>query len=105
MSISIKSDINGTEIELDTIEKRVESILEISKLARNSDKYLLAKYFDLFHDITSLYGLWRDKTAPSTESIRRCRQKIQARGEYLSDETIQKMREVEQKRFHDYSLF
>jgi hypothetical protein len=91
--------------DLDTVEERVAKLLEDYPITRNSDRWLTMHYFRLFHDIHTFQGYCQGENLPSLESVRRCRQKIQARGEYLSDKAIQKIREEERKRFHEYSLF
>lgn len=83
--------------EIKRIKSIVESALRTSHKARNSDKALILM-------VWSECGLVLDdkqreiwKKLPSSESIRRTRQKLQENGEYLADKPVQKAREINRK--------
>ena len=75
---------------------RVESILKYCPKARNSDKELLVIYLQKSGMELTDKQIEVFMNMPSTESIRRIRQKLQEEGKYLAD------KEVEDKR---YELF
>lgn len=79
-----------------SITQRVENILKASKLARNSDKELLVIYMQksgMDLDQRQI-AIFRDM--PSSETIRRIRQKLQENGKYSADP------EVEEARYKKY---
>lgn len=76
------------------VKKQVFDILELHKQARNSDKYLIMMIFYTFYKECGGYYvdnlgkkrwgcLLTHKNAPSSESIRRYRQKYQSAGIYM----------------------
>jgi len=73
--------------KLHSIEKRVKEILINHVKARNSDRYLIAAYLEIYEGITTFKEYYQatnlNKDAVTVESIRRCRQKIQARKELM----------------------
>jgi len=80
---------------------RCSWILENHKETRNSDKILI---WDVFNETGVIldgqidYDSWM--SAPSTESIRRCRQKIQeTHPELRADKKVQEFREKKQENF------
>lgn len=100
--------------DIQTVQDMVEDILTECRQARNSDNVLCFKVYQKMldkkgYDITKMsaamlflnmktYGL------PSTETIRRSRQKIQADNEWLrADRNIAEAREENEKVFRDYA--
>ena len=74
------------------ISQRVENILKVSKQARNSDKELLVIYMqksgmELTPEQVAIF-----KEMPSTETVRRIRQKLQEQGKYPADEAVDNAR-------------
>lgn len=83
--------------EIRNIKRDVESVLQVSHDARNSDRALILQVWaecGLVLD-EKQREIWRN--LPSSESIRRTRQKFQECGEYLADKEVQEGREVERK--------
>ena len=72
---------------LRTVKSRVEYVLENYPETRNDDRYLWLIYIRLFCPEMSKYIRFIPydvlKNAPTFETIRRCRQKIQEQGMYL----------------------
>lgn len=83
--------------EIKKVKPLVEEVLKYSQLARNCDKELIIRVWDRCGLILSpeQRAIWF-KT-PSTESIRRTRQKIQSEGKYLADKQIREAREENRK--------
>jgi len=89
--------------KLDTVEKRVEKILQVSVSSRSDDRLLLQSYMFIHHGISTFSEYARDHAIPSIESIRRCRQKIQARGDYPANGTVQVLRNASRKHYKNYA--
>lgn len=94
---------------LNTIKEQVEGILRDHPEARNCDKELFIKYLEIYHsvqdyfsrnDYNGLQGML--KAAPSFESIRRMRQKLQEKGEYTADPQIQAGRRERRNDIYSY---
>lgn len=75
-----------------TITERVANILRVSKEARNSDKELLIIYFQKSGMNLSDEQIKMFRKMPSTETLRRIRQKMQQEGKYPADEIVNEMR-------------
>jgi len=90
--------------ELRTIEKRVEKILKEDPLTRNCDRHLVSRYMFKYHNITTFTQYEFSSLSPSVESIRRCRQKMQARGDYMASEPVKAIRKANQKVHKSYAL-
>lgn len=76
------------------LNKTIEHVLTNYPEARDSDKYLILKVWEA-------YGLYlsesqKDKFmgCPSTESIRRTRQKLQEQGKYRASERVSRHRRI-----------
>lgn len=100
--------------EIKTVESLVEDVLIDCRAARNSDNVLCFKVYQKLleergMDITKvsaamLFLNMKNYGLPTTETIRRCRQKVQASNEWLrSDRNIAKQREENEKTFRDYA--
>lgn len=74
------------------ISERVENILKVSRDARNSDKELLIIYMQKAGmDLSQKQrNIFRDM--PSSETIRRIRQKFQEQGKYKADKAVDEAR-------------
>jgi len=83
--MSLEADLKE---KLKTVKERVEYILEHYPESRNDDFYLYLIYVRLFEPKLSGYIKYIPftlvKTATRFETIRRCRQKLQESGQYLS---------------------
>ena len=90
--------------KLFTIELKVELILAGIPSTRNNDKKLICVYLDRFHNIKTFDDYSTNPDAPSLESIRRCRQKIQAKGFYLANDETKAFRSSKRKEYKDYAL-
>lgn len=91
--------------EMLTVEERVCKILEGFPATRSSDRLLQEKYLDIYHNITTFAQQTASEESPSTESIRRSRQKIQASGRYLAVEEVKEYREVQEDLFLSYAIW
>jgi hypothetical protein len=80
------------------IKEQVETVLENVPAARNSDKILIVRVLRQFYGVQAIEDLLKP-SIPSTESIRRWRQFIQAEGRYLADETVRHQREKLEAKF------
>lgn len=74
------------------ISERVENILRASKEARNSDRELIIIYMQKFGMELTPAQIEKFRDMPSTETIRRIRQKIQEQGKYPADEDVNEAR-------------
>ena len=90
-----------------TMEKTVENVLRIDKAARNSDAVLIADILimegheDLAQAVLKIY----EKNILKFETVRRCRQKIQAKNEDLrADKEVAEERIKNEERYREYAL-
>lgn len=92
---------------LKTIKARVAAILERYPETRDSDKLLWLAYMNLNHNLKGVLGvqsyqylkeLIMSDDVPSTESIRRVRQKIQENGLYRGKQRQYRIHESEMVR-------
>jgi len=83
--------------EIRTIKPQVEKVLSNSKEARNSDKELILQVWEACGLVLDekQREIW--KKLPSSESIRRTRQKFQEEGKYTADHEVIKAREENRK--------
>ena len=88
---------NSMYIQIKSIKPKVIEILEHSQSARNSDKDLILQVWESCGLILDekQKEIW--KNLPSSESIRRTRQKLQELGKYKADHEIIKAREENRK--------
>lgn len=70
------------------IQEQVQNILKVSRKARNSDKILLLIYMKKAGMELTPKQENKFLELPSFETIRRTRQMIQERGDYLPDEKV-----------------
>ena len=94
--------------EVEKISKIVEEILNADPLARNDDRYLYCevvrkiKPHVLFEPFAMVY---MDKSLPSTETVRRSRQKIQEQNKYLrADPDVEAGRMLKEQEFFDFAV-
>lgn len=75
-----------------TVKQRVEHLLENHENLRDSDKKLYISYLNVFHGLRSkltpsayeiVKDILLDSNTPSTETVRRTRQKIQEAGKHI----------------------
>lgn len=80
--------------DIKKIKDKVGFILKEYPQTRDCDKLLWLAYLSMFHDLKNVLGennysnfknLILSKKTPSTESIRRVRQKYQEKGEYVGN--------------------
>ncbi|RLG54491.1 MAG: hypothetical protein DRO00_01155 [Thermoproteota archaeon] len=92
---------------LKTIEERVRWLLKNFPATRNDDTWLLIRYWKHFDGLPVFIPdkfIWGNKRLTSFESIRRARQKIQARGEFLpTDPKILKRRKKMMAVYRQYA--
>lgn len=78
---------------LTEVKQQVEFILKEFPETRNNDKKLQVMVLMQFYEVKEITDILKPNV-PSLESIRRCRQKLQSEGQYLSDETTKILREI-----------
>jgi hypothetical protein len=95
--------------ELKTTTEIVKDILTVNRATRNNDSYLIVKVYEQINpQITNMpFSLvmnnLKDFGLPSTETIRRCRQKIQATYPELSgDADVEAYRTLNEGVFKEY---
>lgn len=94
-------------MDIKTLRKKVEYILQREELSRNDDDFLIVRLWEILYeqDMTELglnaadiYYLF--KRVPKADDITRWRQKIQAEGLYLpTDPEIVGQRKLNEKRW------
>jgi DNA-binding transcriptional regulator WhiA len=77
-----------------TVTERIKNILKHSKAARNSDTELLVIYMQKSGMDLSARQVDIFRDMPSTETIRRVRQKLQESGQYEADSSVKKQRKI-----------
>ena len=92
--------------KLDTLEKMVYMALKTNPRTRDDDRELVLQVYSKYYDVwlgDRFYKIMRNKKLPPFESIRRARQRVQARRPELrsSDDVdaIRKMEELEYKAY------
>lgn len=90
-------DYEQTKVkEFYTIKHQVRMLLHEKEECRNYDSLLICDWLQEFKDITDFDQIRTEHKYISFESIRRARQLIQAKGDYLpTDETIIKRRRLQ----------
>lgn len=92
-------------LNLHTVENKTLDILKDNPRARNDDRVLFAMYMEKHHNISTFEEYVKDYTAPTIESIRRIRQKVQAKGIYIPTENhIIKRRRKLQAEYSEYAI-
>lgn len=87
-----------------TVTQQVTNILQASRDARNSDRELIIIYMDKFGmELTEKQKLLF-REMPSTETIRRIRQKLQEDGQYPAEENVDKARFEKHKEMRGSSI-
>ena len=94
--------------KLKNVEPKVTRILEQYPASRKSDAVLVKIYYNEVIDVDTLsFGAvcdhFEDLGLPSFESIRRCRQKVQAKRPDLVDPTTAKKRRKLVEDYQDYA--
>ena len=93
-------------MKLKTLESKVRWCLEHFPITRSNDRYLIGSVYCHFYDVDS-YQPFREiilnDRLPSFESIRRTRQKLQAKHEELRGDN-EKMRLQAQLEYIEYAL-
>jgi len=94
---------------LKTLQSKVEDILAKYPKARDDDRILIGGVYALYYGVdvsgASFKDVLLDKTLPSFESIRRCRQKAQAEYEDLRGSKAREAERIEaQKDFIKYAI-
>lgn len=90
--------------KLATVEMKVVVILARFPEARDNDKFLIQQYLATYHNIRTFAEHTASADAPTTESIRRCRQKIQEAGKYLPSAKAQQARASQEREFLEYAV-
>jgi hypothetical protein len=89
--------MNFEEREFYTIKQQVRIILHENEECRNYDSLLICKWLEEFKDINHIDQIREEHKRISFESVRRARQLIQAKGDYLpTDEMILKRRRLQE---------
>lgn len=95
-------------MKIGEISKIVERILNNDPMARNDDRYL---YLEVVREIkpSVLYEpfamAYMDKDLPSTETVRRSRQKVQEQNPNLgADSDVVAMRDIKEQEFFEFAI-
>lgn len=95
-------------MKIGEVSKIVERILNDDPMARNDDRYL---YLEVVKEIkpSVLYEpfamAFMDKDLPSTETVRRSRQKIQEQNSNLgADPDVEAMRGIKEQEFFEFAV-
>ena len=98
----------GIAKQISIVEKKVEYLLQYYPKARDNDRWLYYAYLRSFHpelrnakfnsfdDFAE--AIVNNPEIPESESIRRCRQKIQERGLYRGEKYIERHKEEKKVR-------
>lgn len=89
-----------------TMHDKVEYVLTEYPITRDDDRLTICAVYAVFYDADlnrPFKDLMRDKNLPNFETIRRCRQKVQADNEALRGKR-DKERLERQKEYVEYSL-
>lgn len=94
------------KMKLLTVEARVTQIMTDFPETRNCDKALQERFMYEFHNVTTFFEYTQRKVVTDLESIRRTRQKVQAKGLLMpTDPKVYEERHgKKQKEFKDYAL-
>ena len=90
--------------QLEKVEDKVREILSSIPTTRSSDKLLIMIYMRDNHRINTFMDYVRNDECPSVESIRRCRQKIQAAGDFMSVSQVETARENNEEVYRAYAV-
>lgn len=94
--------------KLNTTHNTVLRILETKPETRSDDWLLILEvwkeYINTEMSVETLFNYHVALGVPSFETIRRCRQKIQANNPHLVDEKAKTIRREEEKEFRQYAL-
>lgn len=89
-----------------TMHDKVEYVLTEYPITRDDDRLTICAVYTVFYDADlnrPFKDIMRDKNLPNFETIRRCRQKVQADNEALRGKR-DKERLERQKEYVEYSL-
>ena len=95
--------------KLQNIEKIVKSYLELDEHCRNDDFYLYSRIIEDFYPkvakmpFTVALEDHYELGIPNFESIRRCRQKVQAKNPHLASERVKEKRAREEEVWREWA--
>ena len=96
--------------KLQNIEKIVKSYLEINERCRNDDFFLYSRIIEDFYPpvakmpFTVALEDHHELGIPNFESVRRCRQKVQAKNPHLVSERTKAKREKEEEVYREWAM-
>ena len=76
------------------LNNKVREVLENNRKARNSDQELVIDVWEKYGLYLSVEQRAKFLLIPSSDTITRCRRKIQENGEYQADENIKRHRKI-----------
>lgn len=85
------------------VEERVAALLKEKPALRSCDRLLIYYYMKIYHQIVTFEHYAFSKDAPTVESIRRCRQKLQEMGKFPPTQSTEHMRDVAMDEYHKYA--
>ena len=105
------SHVNDTKYSegvqgIKTIEGKVEQVLRQHPATRSNDRLLVVAFYDEYYGVFNepFWQVMSRNDLPSTESITRCRRKIQERDESLrADKRVERKRIDRQLDFIEYA--
>jgi hypothetical protein len=87
--------------KLNEVINNVSGVLSESEHARNSDKYLIWLYLTKHHGLNTSFAEF--ESAPSFESITRCRRKLNQRGLFLPTIEVKNRRSARIEEFREFA--
>lgn len=87
---------------LTKVNSQVEQILLTNPKTRNNDKLLQVIVLKTFYGVNVIEDILSPKV-PSLESIRRCRQKLQSEGKYISKNAVYNARQQQQQAYKEFA--
>lgn len=89
-------------MELNQVKTQVEYTLQNYPETRNNDKLLQVTVLKNFYGVKTIDDILKPKV-PSLESIRRCRQKLQSEGQYISSEAVRQVRLEQEETYRQFA--
>lgn len=89
-------------MKLHQIKTQVEDTLKNYPETRNNDKLLQVTILKKFYGVETIDDILKPQV-PSLESIRRCRQKLQSEGKYISSEVVKEARLQQEEAYRQFA--
>jgi len=87
------------EKKISSVMKRVEQLFNDEPMTANSDKLLVVRYLQVYHNEPTLFDLLRDKSIPSFDTITRCGRRLRSLDTVVADEEVEENRKENEVAF------